>query len=236
MLKVFIGWDSREEDAYRVAEYSIEKHSTLQFLQVLPIKQEDVRTEGIYDRTDDKPGEGAASVEFTYTRFLVPYLSDYRGWALFVDCDFLFTRDITELFNMRDDKYALMCVKHDYIPKAAVKMDGQKQVTYPRKNWSSCVLWNCGHPLNNILTPEVVSSASGAYLHRFQWLDEYDDIIGSLPLEWNWPEGEYEKPETIPAVVHYTNGGPWFEDHKDCDYAKEWLDTLAEINAEESTV
>ena len=200
------------------------------------IKQEDVRTEGIYDRTDDKPGEGAASVEFTYTRILVPYLSDYRGWALFVDCDFLFTRDITELFNMRDDKYALMCVKHDYIPKAAVKMDGQKQVTYPRKNWSSCVLWNCGHPLNNILTPEVVSSASGAYLHRFQWLDEYDDIIGSLPLEWNWLEGEYEKPETIPAVVHYTNGVPWFEDHKDCDYAKEWLDTLAEINAEESTV
>ena len=232
-MNVYIGWDSREEDAYKVADFSLKKHSSLEMLQTFPIKQKDVREAGLYHRTDDKPGEGA-SVEFTYTRFLVPYLNDYKGWALFVDCDFLFTKDIAELFNMRDEKYALMCVQHDYVPKASIKMDGQKQTTYPRKNWSSCVLWNCGHPANNIIVPPLVNTASGAYLHRFQWLD--DDMIGSLPLEWNWLEGEYDKPEDPPAVVHYTNGGPWFEDHKDCDYGQEWLDTLAEVKKEESIV
>jgi len=161
-------------------------------------------------------------------------LSGYEGWSLFVDCDFLFTRDIAELFDMADQKYALMCVKHDYVPRAAMKMDGQKQVAYPRKNWSSCVLWNCSHSANHIVTPNIVNAGTGAYLHRFQWLD--DEMIGDLPLEWNWLEGEYDKPKTIPAIIHYTNGGPWFEDHTGCDYGQEWLDTLEEVKKEESAV
>ena len=143
---------------------------------------------------------------------------------MFIDCDFLFTKDVAELFAMADDKYALMCVKHDYTPKNTVKMDGQKQVSYPRKNWSSCILWNCEHPSNKALTKDVVSTESGAYLHRFQFLK--DEEIGEIPLEWNWLEGEYEKPETPPAAIHFTNGGPWFEDWQDVDYADLWRSYL----------
>ena len=125
---------------------------------------------------------------------------------------------------MADDKYALMCVKHDYVPRNAVKMDGQKQVSYPRKNWSSCILWNCGHPSNKALTKDIVSSESGAFLHRFQFLE--DEEIGEIPLEWNWLEGEYDKPEVPPAVIHFTNGGPWFENWQDVDYADLWRSYL----------
>jgi lipopolysaccharide biosynthesis glycosyltransferase len=214
-LKVFIGWDSREQYAYEVCVTSLKKYSS-QEIDVYPIVRDVLIDTGDYYR----PQPEAGSVEFTYTRFLAPYLADHKGWALFIDCDFLFTKDVAELFAMADDKYALMCVKHDYTPKNTVKMDGQKQVSYPRKNWSSCILWNCEHPSNKALTKDVVSTESGAYLHRFQFLK--DEEIGEIPLEWNWLEGEYEKPETPPAAIHFTNGGPWFEDWQDVDYADLW--------------
>jgi lipopolysaccharide biosynthesis glycosyltransferase len=214
-LKVFIGWDSREQYAYEVCVTSLKKYSS-QEIDVYPIVRDVLIDTGDYYR----PQPEAGSVEFTYTRFLAPYLADHKGWALFIDCDFLFTKDVAELFAMADDKYALMCVKHDYAPKNTVKMDGQKQVSYPRKNWSSCILWNCEHPSNKALTKDVVSTESGAYLHRFQFLK--DEEIGEIPLEWNWLEGEYEKPETPPAAIHFTNGGPWFEDWQDVDYADLW--------------
>lgn len=218
-LKVFIGWDSRETDAYNVCVKSLQEHAS-QELDITPIVRETLIETGEYYR----PQPEAGSVEFTYTRFLTPYLADYNGWALFIDCDFLFTKDVAELFAMADDEYALMCVKHDYVPKNAVKMDGQKQVSYPRKNWSSCILWNCGHPSNKALTKDIVSEESGAFLHRFQFLK--DEEIGELPLEWNWLEGEYDKPETPPAVIHFTNGGPWFENWQDVDYAELWRSYL----------
>jgi|TARA_B100001778_G_scaffold333567_1_gene342433 lipopolysaccharide biosynthesis glycosyltransferase len=218
-LKVFIGWDSRETDAYNVCVKSLKEHSS-QELDITPIVRETLIETGEYYR----PQPEAGSVEFTYTRFLTPYLADYNGWALFIDCDFLFTKDVAELFAMADDKYALMCVKHDYVPRNAVKMDGQKQVSYPRKNWSSCILWNCSHPSNKALTKDVASSESGAFLHRFQFLS--DEEIGEIPLEWNWLEGEYDKPETPPAVIHFTNGGPWFDNWQDVDYAELWRSYL----------
>ena len=218
-LKIFIGWDSREQDAYDVCIKSLKEHAS-QELDIFPIVRETLIETGEYFREQPEAG----SVEFTYTRFLTPYLSDHKGWALFIDCDFLFTKDIAELFAMADEKYALMCVKHDYIPKNAIKMDGQKQVTYPRKNWSSCILWNCEHPSNKALTKDIVSTESGAYLHRFQFLN--DEEIGEIPLEWNWLEGEYDKPETPPAVIHFTNGGPWFDDWQEVDYADLWRSYL----------
>ena len=218
-LKVFIGWDSREVDAYNVCVKSLKEHAS-QELDITPIVRDTLIETGEYYR----PQPEAGSVEFTYTRFLTPYLADYNGWALFIDCDFLFTKDVAELFAMTDDEYALMCVKHDYVPRNAVKMDGQKQVSYPRKNWSSCILWNCGHPSNKALTKDIVSEESGAFLHRFQFLK--DEGIGELPLEWNWLEGEYDKPETPPAVIHFTNGGPWFENWQDVDYAELWRSYL----------
>tara|TARA_Y100000361_G_scaffold144765_1_gene153157 strand:- start:128 stop:790 length:663 start_codon:yes stop_codon:yes gene_type:complete len=214
-LKIFIGWDSRETEAYKVCVKSLKKYAS-QELDITPIVKDTLIETGEYYR----PQPEAGSVEFTYTRFLVPYLTNYDGWALFIDCDFLFTRDVSELFDMTNDKYALMCAKHDYIPKNSIKMDGQKQVSYPRKNWSSCILWNCGHPANIILNPDVVSKESGAFLHRFYWLP--DESIGDIPLEWNWLEGEYDKPDTPPAAIHFTNGGPWFENYQNTDYADLW--------------
>lgn len=218
-LKIFIGWDEREQEAYDVCVKSLLKHSSVQ-LDIQPIIKSVLMDTGEYFREQPEAG----SVEFTYTRFLTPYLAGYRDWALFVDCDFLFTKDVAELFAMKDEQYALMCVKHDYVPKNAVKMDGQKQVSYPRKNWSSCILWNCGHLSNRILTPYIASTQTGAYLHRFQFLS--DHMIGDLPLEWNWLEGEYDKPEVPPAAIHFTNGGPWFENWQDVDYADLWKSYL----------
>ena len=222
-MKIFIGWDSREEDAYKVCVHTIKKHASKD-VEIVPLKRDELINQGLYTRDEG----GNVSTEFAYTRFLTPYLTDYKGWALFIDCDFLFTRDVAELFSLADPQYAVMCVQHDYTPSAAIKMDGQKQVAYPRKNWSSCVLWNCGHPANAIITPSIVNTETGAFLHRFQWLP--DNLIGELPLEWNWLEGEYEKPDEIPAVIHYTNGGAWFKECQDVDYAQEWLDALQEAS------
>ena len=218
-LKIFIGWDEREQEAYDVCVKSLLKHSSVQ-LDIQPIIKSVLMDTGEYFREQPEAG----SVEFTYTRFLTPYLAGYRDWALFVDCDFLFTKDVAELFAMKDEQYALMCVKHDYVPKNTVKMDGQKQVSYPRKNWSSCILWNCGHLSNRVLTPYVASTQTGAYLHRFQFLS--DHMIGDLPLEWNWLEGEYDKPEVPPAAIHFTNGGPWFENWQNVEYADLWKSYL----------
>ena len=225
-MRVFIGWDSRENDAYEVCVHTLLKHSSMP-LDIVPLKQKQLRIRGLYTRE-----ETAVSTEFAFTILLTPHLSDYSVLSLFIDCYFLFTKDVAELYNMRDDQYALMCVKHDYVPKDSVKMDGQKQVAYPRKNWSSCILWNCGHESNQILTPQIVNSeyVSGAFLHRFQWLDDRE--IGELPLEWNWLEGEYDKPENPPAVIHYTNGGPWFEECQDVDYADLWNESIAESKNE----
>ena len=213
-MKIFIGWDSREVDAYEVCVKSLLEHSSIP-LEIIPLKKNRLKSDGLYQRK-----EGAVSTDFAFTRFLVPHLSGYSGWSLFIDCDFLFTKDVSELYNLREEKYAVMCVKHDYTPKNSIKMDGQKQVSYPRKNWSSCVLWNCGHESNKIITPEAVNSESGAYLHRFQWLQ--DSEIGDLPLEWNWLEGEYDKPEDPPAVIHFTNGGPWFKECQNVEYSDLW--------------
>jgi|TARA_R110002110_G_scaffold3190_4_gene16441 lipopolysaccharide biosynthesis glycosyltransferase len=223
MYNVFVGWDSREEDAYKVCEHTLRKHSSVE-LNIVPLKREELIEKGLYTRDEG----GSVSTEFAYTRFLTPHLSEYKGWSLFIDCDFLFTRDVAELFSLSDPNHAAMCVQHDYTPSEATKMDGQKQVAYPRKNWSSCVLWNCGHPANAMITPDIVNTETGAFLHRFQWLP--DNLIGELPLEWNWLEGEYEKPDEIPAVIHYTNGGAWFKECQDVDYAQEWLDALQEAS------
>jgi lipopolysaccharide biosynthesis glycosyltransferase len=180
-MKVFVGYDIREDIAYQVCEYSILKHQSA--AQVIPLKQKELRESGVYTRTVDP----LSSTEFTFTRFLVPYLANYQGWAVFVDCDFIFLEDVKELFAQADDQYAVMVVKHDYTPQEGLKMDGCKQLPYPRKNWSSVILWNCAHPANQQITPDVVNAQTGQYLHRFQWLDDRE--IGTLQSEWNWLVG-----------------------------------------------
>jgi lipopolysaccharide biosynthesis glycosyltransferase len=184
--------------------------------------QSQLRESGIYTRDVDV----LASTEFSFTRFLTPLLNGYDGWALFIDCDMLFLESPDKLFELADDKYAVMCVKHDYIPKSTIKMDGKVQHLYPRKNWSSVMLFNCSHPSNQRLTREVVNTGSGAFLHQMQWLK--DEEIGELPKEWNWLVGWHKEPEDgTPKLLHYTEGGPWFKGYEDCGYATEWNSELS---------
>ena len=221
-MKVFVGYDIREDIAYQVCEYSVLKHQSA--AEVIPLKQKELRESGIYTRAVDP----LSSTEFTFTRFLVPYLTDYKGWAVFVNCDFVFVEDVKQLFDQADDKYAVMVVKHDYTPKEGLKMDGCKQLPYPRKNWSSTILWNCGHYANRQITPDVVNSQTGQYLHRFQWLS--DDLVGELKPEWNWLAGWYQEPKDgAPKAIHYTEGGPWFKNYRDCEYKKEWVNELTDM-------
>lgn len=215
---VFVGYDSREDVAWQVCKHSLLRHADNQ-VEVSPLRQPVLRELGLYSR----PYDIGASTEFSLTRFLTPYIAARSGWVAFCDCDFLFTTDIREVFAGLDPNKAVYCVQHDYSPTFRVKMDGKPQSVYPRKNWSSFMLFNCDHPDVRALTPEVVNTASPAYLHRFEWVRD-DSAIGTLDLDWNFLEGEYPKPNYTPRVIHFTNGGPWFEQWKNCDFAELWLE------------
>ena len=217
-LRIYVGWDSREDIAYQACRQSLKDTASVP-IKVIPLKQTQLKRDEMYWRDKDQ----LASTEFTFTRFLLPELAEFKGWALFIDCDFIALDDVKELFDQRDNKYALMCAQHDYTPKANTKMDGQQQHNYPRKNWSSMMLVNCGHPSNRLLTKELVNDpkVDGKYLHRFSWLE--DEEVGKLSHEWNWLVGWYKEPEDgKPKFLHYTEGGPWFEKYKDCEYNLEY--------------
>jgi lipopolysaccharide biosynthesis glycosyltransferase len=213
-LQVFIGYDPRQPVAYNVLQHSIVRQSskpvsiTPLILSQLPIKRRGL-------------------TEFTYSRFLVPYLCNFAGKALFMDADMVVNGDIAELWALRDDRYAVMVAKHDYTTKHPVKYLGAKNEDYPRKNWSSLVLWNCRHIANRILKPEFVSKSTGAQLHRFSWL--HDEEIGSLPLEWNWLVSEYDDKDA--SLYHYTVGTPCFPDYKDCQKSDLWHRHREMVNA-----
>jgi lipopolysaccharide biosynthesis glycosyltransferase len=216
-FRVYIGWDKREPVAYDVAKFSLERRASIP-VDVQPIKIDELREKKLYWRDQDP----LASTEFTYTRFLTPKLAGYKGWALFCDCDFLFLSDIAGLAAYAKGDKAVYCAQHDYRPSETIKMDGAVQTVYPRKNWSSLMLFNCEHPSVRGLTPEVVNRESGAFLHRMQWVKEAD--IGSLPIDWNWLEGWNRKPPAgTPDVVHFTRGGPWFEQWQNVDYGDLWI-------------
>ena len=217
-LRIYVGWDSREDIAYQVCKQSILDTASVP-VEIIPLKQKNLRKQELYWREKDK----LASTEFTFTRFLVPELAEFNGWALFIDCDFVALDDVAKLFAQADDKYAIMCAQHDYTPAETTKMDGKEQHIYPRKNWSSMMLINCGHPSNATLTKEIVNAGhiDGKYLHRFSWLD--DKEIGKISHEWNWLVGWYKAPrDGSPKFLHYTEGGPWFDEYWDCEYATEY--------------
>ena len=209
--KIFIGKDSRENDAYNACVNSILSNS--ENVHISGLDQSTLRNTGDYYREIDK----LASTEFSFTRFLIPHLTEYSGWSLFCDCDFIFLDDIQKLFDLRNDKYAVMVCKHDYNPTNPIKMDGMVQHQYPRKNWSSLVLWNNSHPKNKSLTKELVNTETGKFLHRFSWLDDTD--IGEIPVQWNWLVGWYKDPQDgSPKALHFTEGGPWFKKYENCEY------------------
>lgn len=216
VLKVFVGYDSREDIAWQVCRCSLlrlAKHP----IEVHAIRQKTLRDRGIYTR----PNDVKASTEFSLTRFLTPYLADYDGWSVFVDCDTLFTTDVAELLPELDNTKAIYVVKHEYTPHNAIKMDGKTQHIYPRKNWSSFVVFNGAHPNVKTLTPDVVNTSSPIDLHRFTWTP--DDTIGALSSEWNFLVGDYPAPAKTPKMIHYTNGGPWFDAWQDVDFADLWI-------------
>lgn len=227
-MKIFIGYDPREETAYQVCRESLARQSST-LLNIQPIKQSEMREKNLYWREKD----ALSSTEFSFTRFLVPYLAGYTGWAIFMDCDFLWRGDIAEIEQYIDPAYAACVVKHDYKPKETTKMDGQVQTQYPRKNWSSFVLWNCGHSETRNLSLRMVNERSGLYLHRFNFLS--DEFIGELPIKFNYLEGWYTKEdEPNPLGVHFTRGGPWFKDYVDVEYGDEWVEMYKNIYKETS--
>lgn len=216
-MKIYIGWDSREDVAYQVCRASLLKHTSVP-LDIRPIKQVDMRVRDLYWRERDN----LSSTEFSFTRFLTPYLANYKEWAVFMDCDFLWRGDVATLMDYADPRYAALVVKHNYMPKETTKMDGKIQTQYPRKNWSSMVLWNAGHEQVRKLTPEMVNRETGLALHRFSFLS--DDVIGELPIAYNYLEGWYTREDCPnPVAVHFTRGGPWFKDYMEVEYGDEWV-------------
>jgi lipopolysaccharide biosynthesis glycosyltransferase len=210
---VFIGFDPRESVAFYTLAHSILRRSSIP-VSIAPVMQSQLK--GIYTR----PRGSTESTEFSMTRFLVPALCGYQGRAIFMDCDMLCRSDIAELadeMERQPDKAVLVC-KHVYVPKSGPKFLGQVQTSYARKNWSSLMVFN--NERCAALTPAYVNSASGLDLHRFNWLG--DDLLGELPLPWNWLVEEYpHRPDA--KMVHFTRGGPWYEEFRACDYAVEWF-------------
>ena len=217
VLKIFVGYDAVESVAWHTMVHSILSRSSSP-VSIVPINLANLR--GIYRR----PRDPKQSNEFSFSRFLVPYLCGYQGYAAFFDCDMMLRTDVTQLFDEADldPMKAVHVVKHDYEPKDDVKYLNTVQYKYPRKNWSSVVVWNCGHPSNRKVTPDFVNTASAMDLHRFTWLK--DDEIGGLDVRWNWLVGEYADPPKNVHNVHWTVGGPYFDEFRDADFAKEWFE------------
>ena len=223
-FRVFIGYDSREEIAYKVAAYSLRKHSSIP-LEITPIVQSDLARKGIYTREKDP----LSSTEFSFTRFLTPYLAGFKGWCLFVDCDFLFRKDIASILDYTDTSKAVVVVKHEYNPPEKTKMDNCVQTVYPKKNWSSCILWNADAEECKALTPDIVNIQSGMYLHQFKWIPD-PSRIGSLPITYNFLEGWYSREhEPDPVAVHFTRGGPWFPAYQHVEFSMEWNAAAVEV-------
>jgi lipopolysaccharide biosynthesis glycosyltransferase len=211
VIPIFIGYDSKVKIAYHVLAESILRNSSTP-VTISPINLSNLKN--IYTRKQDP----LASTEFSFSRFLVPHLMNYNGWAIFMDSDMVMLSDITKLWNLRNEDYAIQVCKHNYIPKSKHKFLGNNQTIFAKKNWSSLMLMNCSKC--KTLTPEYVNTKSGLELHQFKWLDE--NLIGSIPLEWNWLVGEYPYKKDV-YNVHFTEGGPYFKDYKNTEYADEWF-------------
>lgn len=244
IARVYVGYDPREDWAYRVACASIVRHATIP-VQITPLRLERLELAGILRRPrrlrcpDVEPGtlvtlepnsalrrvmwddisQAPMSTEFAISRFATPLLAQ-SGWALFVDCDVVALGDVSELFAMADDEKAVMCVQHPPLAGTGQKMDSQVQTTYARKNWSSVMLFNCDHPANRGLNLSLLNTAPGRDLHRFCWLDE--QWLGELPAAWNWLVGVTARPDT-PKLAHFTLGGPWLPGWVPHVYDDLWL-------------
>lgn len=218
-LQVYIGFDTRNYGqtlAYEGCKRSIldNLNKEIYNVEIHQLNLNELINKGVMTRQHDP----LAATEFTYTRFLVPYLNNYQGRALFCDSDFIWKCCVSEAFNYLQNNQAVACVQHDYTPHATVKMDGRAQTVYPRKNWSSMLVYNCQHPSTQKLTLEAVNTQSPAWLHRLLWAD--DSEIGEIPYQYNYLVGYYDTDDA--RVYHYTDGGPWHPGYEDVQYGEYW--------------
>ena len=217
IVDIVVGFDQREAVAYHAFTQSvIEKSSTP--IRFLPLN--------INSLSNYKETHQDGSNEFIYSRFLVPYLMNFSGWAIYADGDMVCLEDIKKLWDLRDDKYAIQVVKHDYKTKIKNKYWGNKNEDYPRKNWSSLILWNCNHSSHKILTPEFIQKQTGAFLHRFNWIK--DNEIGEINKEWNWLAMEYEEKKDI-NLIHYTIGTPCFKEYSNSSLSSHWNQSFSNM-------
>jgi lipopolysaccharide biosynthesis glycosyltransferase len=229
---IWIGFDPREYSAFAVARESMKRRLTMP-LPIDGLVLDVMKARGLYWRPTEKRlgklydviSQAPMSTEFAISRFLIPHLNAGRGgYELFMDCDMLVRGNLVRVFDeirTTGEYKAVWCVKHDHQPDSTVKMDGQEQTAYPRKNWTSFMVFNCDHPGNKRLTLELVNSARGRDLHNLCWLSESE--IGELHPKWNYLVGHTTLPEGVePKVVHYTDGGPWFHGFENVEYADEW--------------
>lgn len=212
MIRIFIGFDPRETVAWHVLVHSILARASAP-VSITPLALKNL---GPLMWRARNPLQ---STDFSFSRFLTPYLSGYEGWSIFMDCDMLVLDDIAKLWALRDERYAVLCVKHHHVPQEEVKFLGAPQTRYEKKNWSSVMLFN--NARCRALTPEYVNTATGLELHQFKWL-ESEDLIGELPHAWNHLVG-FDPPQPGRSLVHYTIGGPYFEKWRDCEYSAEWF-------------
>ena len=213
VLKIFIGYDPKEAVVYHTCVQSIIENTKMP-VSITPLHL------GMFNCYNEKHNDGSNA--FIYSRFLVPYLSNFSGKSLFIDGDMIVNTDVSKLFQLFNKKFALQVVKHDYKTKYPIKYLGNKNEDYPKKNWSSVILFNCEHEKNSLLTPKFIERSSGSYLHRFRWLDEND--VGEIPKEWNHLVLEYEeKPKA--NILHYTVGAPCFEEFNQGIEADIWYKT-----------
>ena len=212
VIRLVVGFDQREAVAYHTFCQSVIDRAT-QPVQFLPLAE--------HTLADYRETRTDGSNRFIYTRFLTPHLMGFSGWAIFADGDMVCKADIAQLWALRDERMAVQVVQHDYRTRRTTKYLGNRNEDYPRKNWSSVILWNCAHPANRVLTSEFIAQQPGAFLHRFSWLD--DAQIGALPLAWNWLAIEY--PDASDAkLIHYTLGTPCFREYADSAMADEWTE------------
>jgi lipopolysaccharide biosynthesis glycosyltransferase len=222
-VRIYIGYDRSEHDAFRVACKTLSDYSDI---EPEPIDIERISAAGLLNRVVDRrgqmydlPSNAPCSTEFSVSRFLVPILCQ-RGWALFVDCDVVFMADPLDLMAYADPDKAVMVVKHNHIG-AGEKMGGMVQTAYPKKNWSSVMMFNCDHPANRRLSIWDVNTRPGRDLHGLYWLNDAE--VGEIPPEWNWLVNVQPMPDE-PKIAHFTNGGPWISGWVSAPYDDIWLD------------
>ncbi len=220
-IPIFIGYDYRERAATNVLIDSLYQNSSYP-LSITPLVTSQLVKQGYHSREREEK----QSTDFSFTRFLVPFLMNFEGWAIFMDCDMLCFSDIGELWEERNEKYSLLCVKHNHIPVEKTKFQGEIQSSYPMKNWSSLMLMNCKKCKK--LTIDYVNNASGLDLHRFNWLENENEIGAFNSDGWNdliCSDNNITRNYSSSKLIHWTLGGPWFKDQRNmgCEFAREWF-------------